>query len=550
MTSISDKIKFILESKVETENDIFIQLSLENIFTSQNSNSNDITIPEIKSNEFSEYINKFVDLLVLLFNKDKENRNSLYNKKSSELNDYRIKEIINRMDIFKEFKLNNEKYFQLYKVILSLIVKENLPLIEDIRAIIFNIAFVIDNNILLNTLLYHIIYNKFIYIFEINFSNGEDSQIVINNDYCLNLILKLFESEEKEDENFLLIFSILILRFESIEKTVVGLDYSLVKMAIINMLNKMKNDFNENDNLFVEKIISIFSEEIEEIIFNGNKSELHNEKIEENNINIIQEEPNYPVSENEITKNFNYNNNHDKIWDNNNSEYINDIFSTILNILNMEQIDKGKIIEHVNDLKSLVNRLIEDNKKLFEDNKKIKHDIDELQNQVKALKNETKDIKAVISHIQCRNLSKNFLQCFNKYLDEQDWAIIKKEPEKRAEIYTEKIQENCKNYLNNEKFKFILKLVCHSANSLTKGNSSAHSLEITYYNEQLGLLKDKKNINILENTKVLCFLIGIKIDIDSDLFDEAFDFLTSEKFDDSLNINSWRINDAIEYLLE
>ena len=209
----------------------------------------------------------------------------------------------------------------------------------------------------------------------------------------------------------------------------------------------------------------------------------------------------------------------------------------------MEQIDKGKIIEHVNDLKSLVTRLIEDNKI-------IKHDIDELQNQVKALKNETKDIKAVISHIQCRNLSKNFLQCFNKYLDEQDWAIIKKEPEKRAEIYTEKIQENCKNYLNNEKFKLILELVCHSANSLTKGNSSAHVLEITYYNEQLGLLKDKKNINILENTKVLCFLIGIKIDIDSDLFDEAFDFLTSEKFDDSLNINSWRINDAIEYLLE
>ena len=29
----------------------------------------------------------------------------------------------------------------------------------------------------------------------------------------------------------------------------------------------------------------------------------------------------------------------------------------------MEQIDKGKIIEHVNDLKSLVTRLIEDNKK-------------------------------------------------------------------------------------------------------------------------------------------------------------------------------------------
>ena len=83
-------------------------------------------------------------MLFLLFNKDKENRNSLYNKKSSELNDYKIKEIINRMDIFKEFKLNNEKYFQLYKVILSLIVKENLPLIEDIRAIIFNIAFVTD----------------------------------------------------------------------------------------------------------------------------------------------------------------------------------------------------------------------------------------------------------------------------------------------------------------------------------------------------------------------------------------------------------------------
>ena len=90
-----------------------------------------------------------------------------------------------------------------------------------------------------NTLLYNLIYNKFIDKYEINFSNGVDSQIIINDDFCCDLIKKLIESEGKEDEYFLLFFSILLIRFESIEKTVIGLDYSLIKLGIINAINRL-----------------------------------------------------------------------------------------------------------------------------------------------------------------------------------------------------------------------------------------------------------------------------------------------------------------------
>ena len=173
-----------------------------------------------------------------------------------------------------------------------------------------------------------------------------------------------------------------------------------------------------------------------------------------------------------------------------------------------------------------------------------------MEKQIGSLRNETKKIKSVISHIQCRNLSKNYLNCFNKYINKQDWDVINNKPEKRAEIYTERIKENFKEHLNNEKFQLLLKIINNSCNSLISGNSSAHSMEIKFYKEQLGILKDKKNINILKNTKIICFLIGIGIEIDSKIFDDALVFLTSEKFDDSLNINNWRINDVVSYLIE
>ena len=68
--------------------------------------------------------------------------NLLYNKRINKINDVKIKEIINEIDIFNEFELNDKKYIKLYKIFLSLIRKENLLLIKEIRAIIFNISFI------------------------------------------------------------------------------------------------------------------------------------------------------------------------------------------------------------------------------------------------------------------------------------------------------------------------------------------------------------------------------------------------------------------------
>ena len=68
--------------------------------------------------------------------------NLLYNKRINKINDVKIKEIINEIDIFNEFEFNDKKYIKLYKIFLSLIRKENLLLIKEIRAIIFNISFI------------------------------------------------------------------------------------------------------------------------------------------------------------------------------------------------------------------------------------------------------------------------------------------------------------------------------------------------------------------------------------------------------------------------
>ena len=40
-----------------------------------------------------------------------------------------------------------------------------------------------------------------------------------------------------------------IVRFESIERAIIGLDYSSIKLGIINTLNKIENDCDDEDNL-------------------------------------------------------------------------------------------------------------------------------------------------------------------------------------------------------------------------------------------------------------------------------------------------------------
>ena len=72
--------------------------------------------------------------------------------------------------------------------------------------------------------------------------------------------------------------------------------------------------------------------------------------------------------------------------------------------------------------------------KLTEDNQKQNQDIEELKERVEFLEGECDDLKEMLSKIQFRGLSKNFLRCFHTYLEEDDWKIIERNKKLKGEV--------------------------------------------------------------------------------------------------------------------
>jgi hypothetical protein len=139
-------------------------------------------------------------------------------------------------------------------------------------------------------------------------------------------------------------------------------------------------------------------------------------------------------------------------------------------------------------------------------------------------------MKNIIKNIQYRDISKNFLRPFKKFLDDDDWKLIRINRQKRGEIIASKIQKAYPN-ADNLKMSIVLDLIKSADNLIRKGNYFSHSRTLDVYEDEMINYKEKKKIKTLNSPVAFCFLLNLGIS--QSLFDKAYSFL-NQYFDNDL----------------
>ena len=241
---------------------------------------------------------------------------------------------------------------------------------------------------------------------------------------------------------------------------------------------------------------------------------------------------------------------------------IENMFNNILNKLKMgnealkEDILKIQnlmvnITDSNNKLKKDVEKMTEEMQKknleivkLNQDIGNLNQDIENLEERVGFLEEDCEEMKETISKIQFRDLSKNFLKCFNRYLTNEELELIKKKKHLRGDIISNKIGQLYPN-ADKKKMAVIQNLVKSSSDLIKEGNYLAHSITINQYDNEIEYYKKKKNLEKVKSPVIFCFVyfLGISQEFD-DLFENSYAFLRlffnrnlkSSKYEDLLDI--------------
>ena len=134
-------------------------------------------------------------------------------------------------------------------------------------------------------------------------------------------------------------------------------------------------------------------------------------------------------------------------------------------------------------------------------------------------------MKDIISKIQFRDLSKNFLKCFNDYLTDEELKLIKKSKDLRGQIISNRIEKLYPN-ADKSKMEVIKNLVKSSSDLICEGNYLAHSITISEYENEIDYYKKEKKLEQIQSPVIFCFVyfLGISQKFD-DLFENSYTFL-------------------------
>ena len=230
----------------------------------------------------------------------------------------------------------------------------------------------------------------------------------------------------------------------------------------------------------------------------------------------------------------------------------NNIKHLLNNILIM---DKDSKVSYINELEEVLFKIIDDNdmmKKQFEkmnvnlnsliaenglktkELDSMKKELDSVKKELDSVKKELEvsvtslnekiddlyEIKQILGNIQIRDSSKNFLRSFKKYLSDEDLEDIEDDYSEKGTIISNTIQEKFSNCKEKRKMAVLLNLIRNSFNSLTIGNSYAHSISIDIYEQDI---QEYKKMKFLNSVYIFCFLV--ELGISKEYFDESFTFL-------------------------
>ncbi len=558
MSETFEKLKFILsqDKNDQTTNDILYKYQLKLLFIPKDDS---FELAFDKESDIAKLIVTLVDLLHLVFQKPKIEREQFYNINVYDIKEDKFLEIIKKLQILQNFNIDftNDKLAELFKIIsFALDQKKIYSFAEYIDSILINLSFVQGLESLLKYQLY-----SMLMIYYLNPNNialdFDENEINISDDNALDLIIELFSNEQ--NDFFSLIKAIIYLNYGSLKNSLMNYTIDEILSSIETVYLKLKSIKNiRNMSIFVEKITTMFLDELnrpkdkkEEKKKNKKKkkskklkldnNEKTDKKVEENNsikktentINltegIIDIKSNKDV--NEIIESVEEQN--DKKDDGNKKDNLNQgeelnkySNTKINNYMGNENVEKDLL-----KVQNVMFNIVDETNKMKGKIEEMSKDIEELKESVEFLRGEFLDMKETLRSIQCRDLSKNFLRCFRTLLTKEDWKGIRKNKNKRGEIISERIVTLYPN-AEKKKMEIVQKLVENSSNFILEGNYEGHFLIVDKFQKEIEDYKKKKNLKKLTSPIAFCFLVSLGIS--DELFDNAYSFL-NKFFNKDLN---------------
>ena len=568
--AILGKLNFILEQdkKDETLNDQLYKYQLNILFKKRDNNSFDCCF--VQDSQTGKIIFKIIEILYFLFHIKKDERENLYNSDVKKIENKELNELLVELNVLQNYQLEiNTNLIKLFNVVSELIETRNKDssICQYIDSALLSLSFNTGFDKLLKYQMFSLIIQCFLQKYNIPVSYYEN-EINVNEDKSIDLILNLFTKDEVDLS--CVIQSIIILNYNSLNDVISNCTTNEIFSLIENISQKLK-DMNQvgKISVCVERIIEMFVDEIE---YQKDKKKVKNKKNKKykkkkkqektvKNMTISEITPklnngntgiNIDKNTNEINKpNDPINKIDDEIKGKNPNNELNNpklniinLFNNIVNKINMgnevlkndiENVkhlildvveNNDKLSENVEKLNGEmekknqeINRLNKEYDLLIEENKEQNKNIDNLEQRIENLENDCDELKYIISKIQFRDLSKNFLRCFNSYLLDEDFDKIKANKQSRGEIISNRINKLFPN-ADKERMKIIQDLLRYSSDLINKGNYLAHSITIEEYENEIKNYKEEKKIKQIQSPVIFCFVYFLEI---SEQYDESFD---------------------------
>ena len=560
------KIRAILSQKQseELEQDKIYKMKIKILFCLRD-DQKEVNFPVIENNH--QILIKFIELIDLIFEKEKSERNLLYQTNLSNIKEKNIITLIQELQELEIFKIktNSNELDKLFTILSNVSDDKKLWTLSGyLDSMLLNISFQPKLKSLLKFEIYLLILNNYLRLYNM-LLNFHEEEMNVEEEKSLKLIIALFQNIKTDDES--LVLSIIVLNYNSLAAIMKLIDSEKILSIIRDISSKIQNA--KKSKLCVDKVLMIFSEEIQ--FQNILKKQKKGSNIK-TNINVIQEkqqvsnlsdveEKNEIIMNNTKTKSNKVNISHQKDTnelsfiknlDNENKSIISqlgdnyddknniiNLFNKVFNIINM---GNDSLSDDVNRLKDIMLNLVEKNEKMKEDLNELKKEgVTALKSRVNYLEKDINDMKNMFGIVQSRGFSRNFLSYFNQYLTEDDISDIKA---RKISIYDAIIKRISEKYKEADKTKLlVVKNLIQKSNELLiqDGYFFPHSITLENFEEEIEEYKRKNNLDKLPSPNKFCYLISLGLYNDN--FDECFAFLcryfdenlVSKGNDDSLN---------------
>ena len=254
------KIRAILSQKQseELEQDKIYKMKIKILFCLRD-DQKEVNFPVIENNH--QILIKFIELINLIFEKEKSERNLLYQTNLSNIKEKNIITLIQELQELEIFKIktNSNELDKLFTILSNVSDDKKLWTLSGyLDSMLLNISFQPKFKSLLKFEIYLLILNNYLRLYNM-LLNFHEEEMNVEEEKSLKLIIALFQNIKTDDES--LVLSIIVLNYNSLAAIMKLIDSEKILSIIRDISSKIQNA--KKSKLCVDKVLMIFSEEIQ-----------------------------------------------------------------------------------------------------------------------------------------------------------------------------------------------------------------------------------------------------------------------------------------------